>query len=108
MEEYLKLLPEEIVNKILLCATHPIVDLFKKELEDELYSDFVIDPEIDWCIDDDRLFGSCYLSWNKFHKKMQAERDRDSDNASEEEDRCIECNDYRELGSCPFCGRGQW
>jgi hypothetical protein len=33
MEKYLEILPEDIVNKILMCATHPIADLFREEID---------------------------------------------------------------------------
>ena len=36
MESYLEILPENVVNKIMLYNSHPVADLFKKEFEDDL------------------------------------------------------------------------
>ena len=36
MKNYLDNLPEEVFNKIMLYNTHPVSDLFKKELKEEL------------------------------------------------------------------------
>ncbi len=36
MKNYLDKLPEDVFNKIMLYNTHPVSDMFKKELEEEL------------------------------------------------------------------------
>ena len=62
MKNYLDKLPQEVFNKIMLYNSHPVSDLFKKELEEELNEHYRILPEgpyyeIDcWCEDDDFLF----------------------------------------------------
>ena len=45
MESYLKMLPEDIVNKITLYNTHPVADLFKQS---EAYKTYDEDEEWDW------------------------------------------------------------
>ena len=62
MKNYLDKLPEEILNKIMLCNTHQVSDLFKQELEEELSNHYRIHEEgpgyePNWCEDDDFLFG---------------------------------------------------
>ena len=63
MKNYLDKLPEEIFNKIMLNTnSHPVADLFKKELEEELSEHYRILKEgpcyePNWCADDDFLFG---------------------------------------------------
>ena len=66
MEKYLEILPEDIVNKISLYNSHPIADLFKQELEEELEDHYRIlregpDGETNWCADDDYLFACEHL-----------------------------------------------
>ena len=39
MESYLEILPEEIVNNILLCATHPVADIVREEIDKFLTDD---------------------------------------------------------------------
>ena len=52
----------EIFNKIMLYNSHPLADLFKKELKEELSEHYRILKEgpcyePNWCADDDFLFG---------------------------------------------------
>ena len=66
MEKYLEMLPEHIVNKIILYNSHPVADLFKQELEEELEDHYRIlregpDGETNWCADDDDLFAYEHL-----------------------------------------------
>lgn len=69
MEKYLEILPKEIINKIMIFNSHPIADLFKKELEEELEDHYRIlgsgpSYETNWCSDDDNLFAYQHL-WRK-------------------------------------------
>ena len=62
MKNYLDKLPQEVFNKIMLYNTHPIADLLKKELEEELNEHYRILTEgpcyePNWSEDDDFLFG---------------------------------------------------
>ena len=55
-------LPIEIFNKIMLYNSHPLADLFKKELKEELTEHYRIleegpGYEPNWSADDDFLFG---------------------------------------------------
>ena len=55
-------LSEDIFNKIMLYNSHPVSDLFKKELDEELKEHYRIlqegpGLEPNWCEDDDFLFG---------------------------------------------------
>ena len=66
MEKYLNILPEEIINKIMIFNSHPVADLFKKELEEELEDHYRIlregpGGETNWCADDDDLFAFEHL-----------------------------------------------
>ena len=59
-------LPEDVFNKIMLYNTHPVADLFKKELEEELNDHYRIlqegpGLEPNWCEDDEFLFAYEYL-----------------------------------------------
>ena len=61
MKNYLDKLPEEVFNTIMLYNTHPVSDLFKKELEEELNEHYRIHKEgpgyePNWSEDDDCLF----------------------------------------------------
>ena len=65
MESYLEILPENVVNKIMLYNSHPVADLFKNEFEDDL--DFHFNHfykrgngKVLRCQDDDMLFASDY------------------------------------------------
>ncbi len=110
MEEYLKLLPEEIVGKITLYNSHPVADLFKNELEEALYCHFSeverFEKEDDFSLEDHIMFASGYLHHLKMYKEMH-DSDTDSD-IPFDDGRCPECSDFRELGDCPYCGRCQW
>ena len=62
MKNYLDKLPQEVLNTIMLYSSHPVSDLFKKELEEELSEHYRIHKEgpglePNWCEDDDFLFG---------------------------------------------------
>ena len=66
MKKYLDKLPQKNFNKIMLYNTHPVSDLFKKELEEELNEHYrILDEgpgyEHNWSEDDDWLFGYQYL-----------------------------------------------
>ena len=61
MKNYLDKLPQEVFNEIMLYNTHPVSDLFKQGLEEELNEHYRIlnnGPcyETNWCEDDDFLF----------------------------------------------------
>ena len=61
MKNYLDKLPQEILNTIMLYNSHPVSDLFKKELEEDLSEHYRIlnegpGLEPNWCEDDDFLF----------------------------------------------------
>jgi hypothetical protein len=60
-------LPNEIEWNVFKYMSHPVADVFKKELEEELDDHYRIlreGPcyEENWCADDDELFGYQYLS----------------------------------------------
>ena len=62
MKNYLDKLPQEVFNKIMLYNSHPVSDLFKKELELDDY-------------EDDPRFGTffTYTQWISQYKKEIAE-----------------------------------
>ena len=100
MEEYLKLLPENVVNKIFLLNSHPVADLIH---------------ECNRCheISMDR-----HLDFNKFYFRNRYEMDYDFLKAEMENEfmiepeddnsMCAECEgdpDYRRGYGCPVCGQ---
>jgi hypothetical protein len=91
IEKYLKMLPKELVNKIMLYNPHPVADLFNKGFEDELFSHFAIDHDINWCADDDSLFAYSYLSSRHIINKFASVNRR------------CECFDY--IDRCICCDR---
>ena len=132
MEEYLKLLPENVINKIFVFNSHPVADLFKKS---ERYQAYEVEKNMNNSCDRKLFFpgfvfyerriknrcGICEEVWrdckcychncgeycSACHRQCPLDDDSDSDFPFDD-GQCIECADYRELGSCPFCGRGQW
>ena len=61
MKNYLDKLPQEILNTIMLYNSHPVSDLFKKSVAEELSEHYRIlnegpGLEPNWCADDDWLF----------------------------------------------------
>ena len=66
MKMILENLPKEIINKIMIFNSHPLADLFKKELDDELGDHYRIlregpAAEANWCADDNELFAYEHL-----------------------------------------------
>ena len=54
----------------MLYNPHPVADLFNKEFEEELWSHFAIDHEMDCSADDDFLFAYSYLSSRRIRNKF--------------------------------------
>jgi hypothetical protein len=66
MEMILENLPKEIINRIMIFNSHPLADVFKKELEEELEDHYRVlregpGGEANWCADDNELFAYEHL-----------------------------------------------
>jgi len=85
MEKYLEILPENIVNKIMLYYSHPVADLFKnsKYYEYQRYH-----PEV--------IF---FHVWNLFHNAPKLEYESDSDDDMFHNAPKIECESDYEIDS---------
>ena len=100
MEKYLEMLPENVVNKIMLYNSHPVADLFKKQFEDDF--DFHFNhfykrgnEKVLRCQDDDMLFASDYLPCKPQPREPKAKPNK----------YCSSCDYYypNECMCCPHC-----
>ena len=62
----MEIFSQDIINKIMIYSSHPLADLFKKELEEELEDHFRIlkegpGLELNWCADDEWSFAHEYF-----------------------------------------------
>ena len=97
--EIIKVLPQELKWNVFKFMEHPVAALFKLEMMDELEEHFMILKEgpcyeINWCADDDVLFG-CHALFLKKEAKFETTF-------------CHECSEYyEEIIYCSDC-RGNW
>ena len=97
MEKYLEMLPENVVNKIMLYNSHPVADLFKKEFEDDLLLHFTPHKTRTHikCYDDMILFAYDYLPCKPQPREPKAKPNK----------YCMPCDYYYpdECMCCPHC-----
>ena len=108
MESYLDILPEEIVNKIMLHNSHPIADLFK---ESETYQSFhkcFPNSEIRYHDDGEEFIHEAFFieHWASLQYEKREIHDDDSDDDSDDrcEKYCDSC-DYYYPNVCICCPR---
>ena len=104
MEEYLKLLPENVINKIFVFNSHPVADMIH---ECNRCHEISLDRRLDF---NKFYFRNRYemdYDYLKAEMEMENEFAYEPDSGSDDS-MCAECEgdaDYRQGYGCPVCGQ---